>query len=155
MRYLFVLAAVLAMATAFPAWAESASPSLDEIRAQQTELRDAASAGDGIFKDYPRSDRKKLVEKQDAVLAMIEGKQTVEQLDAPVRMDVFNRLEEIRALVENAEDSRMVCEYEKRIGTNMKTRVCRTVAQQREQMRQAQEHLGRGGNCSGNLCSGN
>lgn len=155
MRYLFVLAAVLAMATAFPAWAESASPSLDEIRAQQTELRDAASAGDGIFEDYPRSDRKKLVEKQDAVLAMIEGKQTVDQLDPPVRMDVFNRLEEIRALVEQAEDSRMVCEYEKRIGTNMKTRVCRTVAQQREQMRQAQEHLGRGGNCSGNLCSGN
>lgn len=154
MRHAFICTAVLALATAFPAWAESASPSLDEIRAQQIELREAARAGSGAFKDFPRRERDQLVDKQGALLDLIEGKQDVAQLDEPVRLDVFNRLEEIRAIVDRAEDSRVVCEYEKRIGSNMKKRVCRTVAEQREQLRQAQELLGRGGNCSGALCSG-
>lgn len=152
MRHAFICTAVLALATAFPAWAESASPSLDEIRAQQIELRDAARAGNGVFEDYPRSDRNDLVEKQDAVLAMIEGKQTADQLDEPVRMEVFNRLEEIRALVEEAGDSRMVCDYEKRVGSNMKKRVCKTVAERRREREQAVDAMNTRaicGNCKG------
>lgn len=155
MRYSFVVAAVLALAAVLPASAESNSASLDDIRKQQIELREAARAGSGAFKDFPRRERDQLVDKQSALLDLIEGKQDVTQLDEPVRLDVFNRLEEIRAIVDRGEDSRVVCEYEKRTGSNMKKRVCRTVAEQREQMRQAQELLGRGGNCSGALCSGN
>ena len=137
MRKSFILAAVLALAVAMPASAQGPSPSLEEIRKQQTDLREAARAGSGVFEELPGADRTRLVEHQDAVLTMIEGKQDVEDLDEPVRMDVFNRLEEIRALVEKAEDSRVVCEYKKKVGTHMKARVCQTVAERRREREQA------------------
>lgn len=38
-------------------------------------------------------------------------------------------------------DDKMVCEYEKRVGTHMKTRVCKTVAQRRQEREKAQELL--------------
>jgi hypothetical protein len=67
-------------------------------------------------------------------------------------MDVFNRLEEIRALVEKAEDSRVVCEYKKKVGTHMKARVCQTVAERRREREQAVDIMNQRaicGNCKG------
>lgn len=39
------------------------------------------------------------------------------------------------------EDDKMVCEYEKRVGTHMKTRICKTVAQRRQEREKAQDLL--------------
>lgn len=150
MRYAFIFTVVLVLAAAFPAAAETSSPSLDDIRAQQLELREAARAGSGAFEDFPRRERDRLVEKQSALLELIEGKQQLAQLDEPARMDVFNRLEEIRAIVQSAEDSRMVCTYEKRVGSNMKTRICKSVAERRRDREQAADALNQRticGNC--------
>lgn len=38
-------------------------------------------------------------------------------------------------------DDKMVCEYEKKVGTHMKTRVCKTVAQRRTDREQAQKEM--------------
>lgn len=154
MRYSLICTAVLALAAAFPAWAESASPSpsLDEIRVQQTQLRDAARAGSGAFADLSGRERDALVQKQDVLLGLIEGTQSVEQLDEPVRMDVFNRLEEIRAIVDKAENNRVVCTYETKVGTHMKTRICKTVAERQRDREQAVDAMNSRaicGNCKG------
>lgn len=39
------------------------------------------------------------------------------------------------------DDDRMVCEYEKRVGTHMKTRICKTVAQRRLDRERAQKEM--------------
>lgn len=148
MRYAYVLVALVAFAVV-PAWAEELPP-LGEIRLQQAELRQAARAGNGIFEELPEPKRMELLAKQDAVLALIEGKHSADQLDAPVRTEVFQRLEEIKALVQQAEDRRVVCEYAKPIGSHMKSRVCLTVAERRERREKARFEMERRpvcGNC--------
>lgn len=38
-------------------------------------------------------------------------------------------------------DDRMICDYEKRVGTNMKTRICKTVAERRREHEQSKKFM--------------
>lgn len=50
---------------------------------------------------------------------------------------------------EEAEDERMVCTYEKTIGSNMKKRICKTVAQRNKEREDSRDMLNR----SRSVCS--
>ncbi len=145
-----LLAVLVVMAVATLSFAARAGvPSLDEIRSQQTEIREDARAGRGIYENLSESQRAELFSKQDVALRLMEGKQAVGELNEPERIELFNQLEAIEALVNQAEDQRMVCQRVATIGTNRKQRVCKTVAQRREEMRLAQDMLNRRSNCDG------
>lgn len=152
MRTSIFLASILAFFLALPAAANEASPSLEEIRVQQAEIGGQARAGTGIFEEVPQADRNRLLERQGAVLELIDGKHSASELGDSERMTVFNHLEEIKAIVQRAEDSRVVCEYKKKVGSHMKTRVCQTVAARRaetEKARAALDSRSICGNCRG------
>jgi hypothetical protein len=154
MRLPILLAgAVLALSAALPARANSGDLlSLDAVRTQQAEIRREAQAGRGIYGNLSEAQRSQLLTRQDRVLRMIEGKQSSRDLSEPQRLELFNQLEAIEAVVNQAEDQRMVCRRVATIGSNRKERVCKTVAQRREEMRGAQQMLNRRSNCTG--CSG-
>jgi hypothetical protein len=147
------LMALAAMAAVPPARGETAD--LGAIRAQQAEIREDARAGRGIYANLSETQRTELFSRQDATLRLIEGKQTPDELSEPERVKLFNQLEAIEALVNEAEDQRMICERVSTIGTNRKQRVCKTVAQRRQEMQMAQDMLNRGANCVGATCTGN
>jgi len=127
----------------------------DAIRAQQAKIREDARVGRGIYENLSEAQRSELFTHQDVTLRLIEGKQTTEELSEPERLKLFNQLEAIEALVNQAQDQRLICERVATIGTNRKERVCKTVAQRREEMRLAQDALNRRSNCEGSTCSGN
>jgi hypothetical protein len=124
-----------------PLWASTrAAGSLPDIHAQQVQLRQEASAGQGRFKDLTAAERQALIVQQDRFLALTKGRQSLDELSMDDRMAAINTLEAINATITRAEDERLVCERIKQVGSHRPTRICRTVAELR-QARQAAEKL--------------
>ena len=133
---------VLGLAFVAPAaLAESAQPEFEAIRAQQAEIRQGVESRTGRYKDMPANDRSQLLASQARALGILEGKQGVGDLTEDQRLQAFNALEHIEALVNKAEDERMVCEQRTTLGSNRKTRFCMTVQARREARERARDEL--------------
>ncbi|TKS53135.1 hypothetical protein E4582_13200 [Luteimonas yindakuii] len=127
--------------------AESQAPVLVEtdaaaIVAQQHEIRQAAQQRSGRYKDMAGADRERLLQAQERVLGRLDGRSSTTELPRNDQVALFNDLEEISALVNKAEDDRMVCERSRPIGSNRPVSVCKTVAQRREERERALESRG-------------
>ena len=143
MRALFF--AVLCMAS-FSVAAADTNPrqplQVGAVVAQQMQIRDDVMAQKGRYKDMSSDTRVELLSKQAALLTMLEGKRSAADLTAEQKMQAFNTLEWIEAAINNADDERLVCRREKPLGSTRTTRVCRTVAQEREAQERAREEMG-------------
>jgi len=57
--------------------------------------------------------------------------------------------------VEESDDERMVCTYEKTIGSNMKKRICKTVAQRNKEREDSRDAMNRSRSSCGEIgCGG-
>lgn len=156
MRNLLLVAALwMALLSDASANVDSRTQKLDEIREQQTVLQAEVRGGRGAFKDMAAPDRDSLLAKQDRVLTLLQGRQSIDQLSEAERLELFNTLEEIKGVVTNAEDSRMVCQRVKVVGSNLPQRVCMTVAQRREQQEQARARMLKANVCADASCIAN
>lgn len=132
----------LCLFASFGAAAEKTDgPAFSEIRAQQLELREEVSEGNGIFQAMNEQERGIVVQRQDELLALIEGKDVVEDLPDADKVRAFNLLQEINALVNNIDDDRVICEYVRKTGSHRKTKRCATVAERRIQRETAQHAM--------------
>ena len=136
-------ALVLALALAVPALASADNGGLkfDDIRTQQDEIRAGVIARSGPYKDMDSKTRTELLTRQTEILTLIDGKHVPADLNQDQRTRVFNHLEWIEAAINGAEDERLICERRATIGSNRKTRVCKTVAQLREERERSREQL--------------
>lgn len=134
------LICVLAVPTAF-AKDTGKMLALDPVRQQQAEILAGAKAKTGIYASLSADDRDMLITRQMKVLRMIEGKKMSAELTESEKLELFNSLEWIEATVNNAEDERVVCERHAVIGSNLKQRVCMTVAAKRELSERSRERL--------------
>lgn len=121
------------------------------ITAQQAQIRSDVLAGEGRYRDMPTRTRNELLDRQTRLLRMLDGKISSDDLSQDQRMEAFNTLEWIEAAINNAEDERMICKREKTLGSNMDKRVCKTVAQRREEQEAARRSIDRG--CAGGVCT--
>ncbi len=118
------------------------------ILAQQREIREHAVSRTGRYRDMKDGDRQALLSEQDKVLALLEGKARSTELSTPEQLQLFNSLERISAIVNQAEDDRMVCRRERTTGSHRVQNVCRTVAQMRAEQEVSQKAWGnRDGQC--------
>lgn len=146
------------MTFAASSWASDGkkSPTLEEIREQQTILRQEVIDAEGKFKDMKESDRNELVRRQDGLLKLIDGKTSVSELSEQDKTLAFNELEWIKSAITGAEDQRMICERRRPPGSNRIERICMTVAQRRLAQDAAQKDLLGRPNCfQGNLACRN
>ena len=147
-----VFSAAMAFSTSVAA---SAPMDLGQIRMQQQQIRAEVIAGKGRYKDMPARTRDELLAKQDGLLKMIEGKKTNSELTESQKMEAFNTLEWIEATVNNAEDERVICKSEKPTGSHRPQKVCRTVAQIRQEREASERAVYRRAVCSeGGMCAG-
>lgn len=143
------LALLLAFVAPFSASAQNAAapstapsqPSLKDIVAQQTALRAQAVAKRGAFKDMHAGDRDRLINQQDKLLRLLDGRQSIDELRVEQRVEVFNHLQEINAKVTKAEDGRQICERSRLVGTNRFQVVCMTAKQDREHRENAKKSV--------------
>ncbi|MEQ1513467.1 MAG: hypothetical protein ABL934_12435, partial [Lysobacteraceae bacterium] len=151
---LAALAALLGMTSlAVMAAVDPQELTIRDIVTQQTQLRQQVVAGKGAFKDMSKAERNALAERQDRVLQMLGGSQTMEDMPPDQRTVVFNDLEWIKAAVTKAEDERMICEYTRTVGSNRMVSVCMTAKAQRENRDGAHQSLRTTYKCD--RCKGN
>ena len=154
---ILILVSLLAWGALALASADPQQLTIRDILTQQTQLRAQVVAGKGAFKDMSKAERAALVERQDRVLQMLGGLETLETMAPDQRTIVFNDLEWIKAAVTQAEDDRMVCEYTKIAGSNRMQSVCMTAKEQREHREGARRLHDNGQMCnvSAEACIGN
>ena len=140
----FFLALIVIAATPAASMANEAKAlQFDDIRTQQAEIQAGVIARTGRYKDMDSKTRDELLRRQGVVLKTIEGKEIPTDLDAEQRTQVFNDLEWIEAAINRAEDEQLICEYRKTIGSNRKSRVCRSAAQMREERERSKMEMDR------------
>ncbi len=138
------LAFVLAVSAVLSAASTQASSNLDAaaIRSQQ-QIRADAEARTGRYKDMPDSKRNDLFRRQGQVEGLLGTVQSTTELDETRRIQLFKHLEAISAIINAAEDERMICKRTKPVGSNRPTTVCKTVAQRRDEREAGQTEIQR------------
>ena len=137
----------LALALAVPAAAATTLQQPDQIRARQAQISAGLQAGNSPYAELSTRAREELTERQARMLALLEGKQRIDELDADAQAQVEADARWIENAVSRAEDERMVCERRRVLGSNRKERVCKTVAQLREEREAARNAMDARGTC--------
>jgi hypothetical protein len=114
---------------------------LGEIRKEQISYRQQAMDKAGPFKDISEPDRQALIQKQNQLITLIEGKSTLGELARDDQTTAINTLEWIKAAITRAEDERLVCERVKLVGSNRPSRICKTVAERRQEREEAEKSM--------------
>ncbi|WP_157981459.1 hypothetical protein [Cognatilysobacter tabacisoli] len=147
-RLTLCLFAALLVAAALPAIANPGdNTSASAIRAQQAQIAAELADRKGRFKDLDAARKAELQAHQTTVLSRLVNVEQTTELPETDQIAVFNALEAIEAIVNQAEDERMVCERYKPVGSNRPTTVCKTVAQRRAEKQVAEQNLSRDQQC--------
>jgi len=108
------------------------------IRTQQAQIRMNAETRVGIYKDLSEAKRQDLFQRQSIVQRLTADVASTNELSESDQMELFNQLEAIEAIVNSAEDDRMVCQRIKPVGSHRNQTICKTVAQRRAEREAAQ-----------------
>lgn len=142
MRHLLLKAAVaLALALSVSAAGAATSQQPDQIRARQAQINAGIQAGDSPYAELSAKSREELAERQARMLALLEGKRRIDELDSDAQARVGADVEWIENALTRASDERLVCERRRVLGSNRKERVCKTVAQLREEREAARNAM--------------
>jgi hypothetical protein len=139
MRLLIML--ILSLCSALAVAGETKPFQVDEVLAQQRQIRADVLAGKGRYANMPNQKRSELMAKQDELTILLEGKQSSTELSQDQYTEAFNTLEWIEATVNNTDGERMICTREKTLGSNRTTRTCRTAAQMEAQREFARQQM--------------
>ncbi|NOT87478.1 MAG: hypothetical protein HOP03_04780 [Lysobacter sp.] len=141
MRILLSTAFAAAMLLSCPTFADDAiviESTPAQIRTAQSEQRQAIERKSGNYSHFTDDERKTIFAKQDEVLRLIDGKQTVEELGPDGKIALANALASVDAAVTRAEDNRLICERVKPVGSNRPQNKCISVGERRRQRDAAQ-----------------
>jgi hypothetical protein len=100
------------------------------------------------FKALTKDERAELATAQTELRTILEGRATMGELEVDDKLRVFNAHEKVLALVTRAEDERLVCQQQKRLGSHRHQLVCRTAKQLREDRETTQNELRRTRTCN-------
>ncbi|HVI59672.1 MAG TPA: hypothetical protein VM619_12490 [Luteimonas sp.] len=99
---------------------------VSEIVSQQAQIRADVKAEKNGWDNIAADKRQELISKQDQLMLLINGKQTLDDLAPADHATAVQTLEWIDALAAKADDERQVCTRERTTGTNRVTTVCRS-----------------------------
>ncbi|HEY5852399.1 MAG TPA: hypothetical protein VIT62_16755 [Lysobacter sp.] len=138
---------VLAIVLASCSFAIPAAKAADEkpfdtvaVMEKQDRIRRDVSAGAAGFSDLSADKRHELLQRQDALFKIIDGRR-YEDLSAEERATASGEIAWLDSVARQVADERMVCERTRKSGTNRVERVCMTAAQQREAREKAQKAM--------------
>jgi hypothetical protein len=119
----------------------SASADLTHFPAQRLAIEADLAAGER-YRELSRFDRTQVIRSLDRIDAITRGKQSIAELSADERAELFNEQELINTLLTKAAaDSRMVCTRSRPVGSNMIATTCKTVAERRQLRKESQEAM--------------
>jgi hypothetical protein len=145
----FLQPATLAFALAMTGWQASASlaaeaaagPELAHFPVQRRAIETDLAAGER-YRELSRFDRAQVIDSLDRIDAITRDRQSIAELSADERAELFNQQDLINTLLTKAaEDSRMVCTRSRPVGSNMIATTCKTVAERRQLRDESQKAM--------------
>lgn len=106
-----------------------------QILQQQREIRDESEHSTGAYARFGGEALGRMHSAQDRIFKLLDGVSAVEQLNRDQQAELFNALEEVKAVITANESNKQQCWRESKLGTTLKQTRCATVAE-REQVRQ-------------------
>lgn len=138
----------MALALTLPLAAGANTDRIGLILEQQRDIRENLEKSDGAYARFQPVARERLSDAQDQVFALLAGVSSIEQLHPEQRKDLFNALEEIKAVIAANEDDRQDCRRTAKLGTHMRITRCATVAERRQLRQGAQDWQGEADICA-------
>lgn len=120
---------------AFPLNAESTA----QFREQAATLR--SDMNNGKYSELASADKKTIDKRLDELDALYVKRSTGAKIGGDDAMALVNASTEINALLAGDGDQKLVCEYEKVLGSNRRTKVCTTVEERERRNREDQTNL--------------
>lgn len=121
--------------------ADAAPADVSQIVSQQQQIRSEVRAGSGRYRDMPAAKRSELLARQESLLTMLEGKQTLDELEEGDRIAALDALKWIDSMGVADDGDRTVCERRQILGSNRKERVCMSAAALKARRERDQERL--------------
>ena len=145
MRRHLIIGLVVSLLADAPAFSnpQHANTDAHAIRKQQEQIRVEAELRSGRYKDLSEARRSELRQRQAVVMRLTEGVAQTTELKEEQQIELFNALESIEAIVNAAEDERMVCERHRPIGSNRPQTICKTVAERRAEREDVRVQMGK------------
>lgn len=147
MRRLSYFSVVVGALLAFGLGAAMAGQQTDQpetvsgILKMQHELRARLEKPSGEYSRFDATAIRKMEAAQDDVFSMLDGVQSLDQLNAEKKTRLSNSLDEIKAVLLANEGSRMICHRERKTGTNLVERRCETMANREANARQVNQQM--------------
>jgi len=117
---------------------------INDIRAEQMRISESLRAPGGSLSEMTAKARRSVEALQVTVSRLLEGKNSIDELDPGQRDELVTALASIEATVV-AVPERMVCKMAKSTGSNMKQRTCLTASQMKLQEEAARRQIDRHG----------
>ena len=135
------VAALLALA-AGPVFAgDDADDTVPEILQTQQALRAKLDQPGGEYARLSQSNVSRIHRAQDKVFRMLNGVESLDQLNRGQRTELSNALDDIKAALAGDAGTRMVCHRERRTGTNLVEKRCESVADREARARESQQQM--------------
>lgn len=135
-------------ATAFAASADPQDQqpqTVAEILQVQKDLRSKLDNPTGEYSRYSQEDITRMRRAQDNVFSMLNGVDSLDQLNENQKTRLSNSLDEIKAILVADRGDRLICYRERRTGTNLVEKRCETAAQREARAQEAAEEMRRMG----------
>jgi hypothetical protein len=136
-----MLLGALLVATSGFALAQAPQQSVADILKTQHDIRDRMDTHYGEYSRFDDASLVRMKRAQDKVFAMLDGVQSLDQLNDFQKTNLSNALDEIKAVLTANEGNRLICYRERKTGSNMIERRCETAAQREARARDSQEQL--------------
>lgn len=95
----------------------------------------------GEPRELTRLEKRRVEELTNELRGMLDGVESVDQLNNNAQTEVFNTTQALWSAVIGRDEDQVICRREHRVGTNFKTTRCRTVSEIREDQRSADRYL--------------
>lgn len=121
--------------------AQQAPQSVAEILATQHGLRERLERRSGEYARFDGNAVRKMEHAQDQIFAMLSGVSSLDQLNPSQKVELSNALDEVKAVLTDNENNRLVCHIERKLGSNMMQRRCETVADREAHARASAQEM--------------
>lgn len=127
MKMSLVWTSALTLCAAFAASANVGR--LGQILQEQREIRAESERSTGAYARFGHGALDRMQRAQDRIFRLLDGVDSLEQLDGNQQAELFNSLEEVKAVLTENERDRQICRRERKTGTTLRQTRCATVAE--------------------------
>ncbi len=134
----FVLLAMASIAVANP----GTKANVREIVREQRGIQEQVEEPNGKYSRFRPEVTAQLARAQAQIFGLLANSDSLDHLDTNQRVDLFNAIEEVRAIINDNDADRLICVRSMKIGTKLRETRCATVAERTSAREDGRDWLG-------------